>query len=203
LELNSKTERTAVQDESKAKDQNGARPAQSAAEAPNLAMPRAPAGSRDFLDLLVPLMDAPGVARDAYRISLVANFFNGPVYADIYKQHKLLRDEVNTLFCLGHFPELTQRDICLVMGRPKNSVSRAISRLVKRGMISVAEDPQDGRRGLLTLRPAGRKLYLETRLLFVEREAKMLAGLNAAERRTLNQLLTKLMTTHKDWSDLY
>lgn len=160
-------------------------------------------GPPGFLDLLEPLMAAPGVARDAYRISLVANFFNGPVYADIYRQHRLLRDEVNTLFCLGHFSELSQRDICLVMGRPKNSVSRAISRLVKRDLISVADDPRDGRRGLLRLKPAGRKLYKETKLLFVEREEKMLTGLSAGERRTLDRLLTKLMKTHEDWSEIY
>lgn len=160
-------------------------------------------GSKDFLNLLAPLMAAPGVAKDAYRISLIGNFFNGPIYVAIYNRHKLLRDEVNTLFCLAHFPELIQKDICLVMGRPKNSVSRAISRLVKRDLIAVADDPNDGRRGVLTLKPAGRKLYEETKRLFVEREEKMLAGLNARERRSLDKLLTKLMDHHKDWSELY
>lgn len=159
--------------------------------------------ARGFLELLSPLMAAPGVAKDTYRISLIGNFFNGPIYVEIYKRHKLLRDEVNTLFCLAHFPELIQRDICLVMGRPKNSVSRAISRLVKRDLIAVADDPRDGRRGVLTLKPAGRKLYNQTRQLFVERENLMLASLNARERRSLDKLLTKLMTHYKDWSDLY
>lgn len=156
-----------------------------------------------FLELLIPLMSAPGVAKDAYRMSLFANFFNGPVYAVIHKRLRLLRDEVNTLFCLAHFEGLSQRDICLVMGRPKNSVSRAISRLLERGLIAVTDDPDDGRMGILSLKPAGRELYEETRQLFVDREKQMLESLTTRERATLDRILTKLMESHAGWSELY
>jgi len=155
-----------------------------------------------FLELLEPMMNAPGVARDAYRISLVGNFFNGPVYVAIQKEFGLLRDEINTLFCLAHFPELTQTDICLVMGRPKNSVSRAISRLLRNDLISVRNDPDDGRKGVLTLRPQGHDLYEKTRSLFVEREERMLGTLTKADRASLDQLLTKIMNSHENWSEL-
>ncbi|MDP3342163.1 MarR family winged helix-turn-helix transcriptional regulator [Frigidibacter sp.] len=160
-------------------------------------------GSSRFLELLEPMMAAPGVARDAYRISLVGNFFNGPIYLVIQKQFGLLRDEINTLFCLAHFPELSQTDICLVMGRPKNSVSRAISRLLQRGLIAVRDDPDDGRKGVLSLRPEGYRLYQDTRRLFEEREAQMLASLTKADRATLDRLLTKIMASHEDWSELF
>jgi len=156
-----------------------------------------------FLELLEPMMAAPGVARDAYRISLVGNFFNGPVYVTIQKRHGLLRDEINTLFCLAHFPELTQTDICLVMGRPKNSVSRSIARLLQRGLISVRDDPDDGRKGVLSLRPKGHELYEKTRRLFVEREEQILASLTKADRASLDRLLTKIMKSHEDWSELF
>jgi DNA-binding MarR family transcriptional regulator len=156
-----------------------------------------------FLELLEPMMDAPGVARDAYRISLVGNFFNGPVYVTIQKHYGLIRDEINTLFCLAHFPELIQTDICLVMGRPKNSVSRSIARLVQRDLISVRDDPGDGRKGVLSLRPRGRELYEKTRQLFVEREEQILASLTKSDLASLDRLLTKIMKSHENWSELF
>lgn len=156
-----------------------------------------------FLALLEPMMDAPDVARDAYRISLVGNFFNGPVYVTIQKHYGLLRDEINTLFCLAHCPDLIQTDICLVMGRPKNSVSRSIARLVQRDLISVRDDPGDGRKGVLSLRPGGRELYEKTRRLFVEREEQILASLTKSDRASLDRLLTKIMKSHENWSELF
>lgn len=165
--------------------------------------PKATLETDEFLDLLQPMMEGPVVARDAYRMSLWANFFNGPIYKQLQKSHKLSRDEVNTLFCLAHVDDLNQRDICLVMGRPKNSVSRAIARLVERSMIEVSTDPNDGRRGRLRLKAEGRYLYQETSRLFVAREAKMLAALTQSERGQLDGLLTKLMNAHSDWSELY
>jgi DNA-binding MarR family transcriptional regulator len=115
----------------------------------------------------------------------------------------LVRDEVNTLFCLAHLDDLNQRDICLVMGRPKNSVSRAISRLIERDLIETREDPGDGRRAKLRLKPEGRKLYETTSRLFVAREALMLEALATRERTQLDAILTKLMNAHKAWSELY
>lgn len=156
-----------------------------------------------FLDLLIPLMNGPVVAREAYRMSLWSNFFNGPIYKQLQKSHRLLRDEVNTLFCLAHRDDLTQRDICMVMGRPKNSVSRAIARLAERDLIEVRDDPGDGRRARLRLKPEGRRLYEETSRIFVAREARMLATLTRREREQLDRLLTKLMESHADWSEPY
>ncbi|MGR3315285.1 MarR family winged helix-turn-helix transcriptional regulator [Roseovarius indicus] len=160
-------------------------------------------GEDRFLELLVPLMSSPGVAKNAYRMSIFANFFNGPIYAVIQKRFRLLRDELNTLFCLAHFEELSPRDICLVMGRPKNSVSRAISRLQERDLIEVRDDPSDARVDLLKLKPAGHHLYEETRRMFVDREEQMLSSLTNREKDTLDRLLTKLMRSHETWSDLY
>ncbi|WP_272011035.1 MarR family winged helix-turn-helix transcriptional regulator [Roseovarius sp. ZX-A-9] len=157
----------------------------------------------EFLDLLAPMMAGPVVARDAYRMSLWSNFFNGPVYKQLQKTHGLVRDEVNTLFCLAHLDDLNQRDICLVMGRPKNSVSRAIARLVERDLIEARGDPGDRRRAKLRLKPKGRALYETTSRLFVEREAKMLASLTPREREQLGAILTKLMESHHEWSELY
>jgi DNA-binding MarR family transcriptional regulator len=142
------------------------------------------------------------VSRDGYRISLWSNFFNEPTYAVIERNHGLLRDEFNTLFCLANYGPITARNICLVMGRPKNSVSRAIERLSRKGMISRRADPNDRRKTVLTLNSKGRAAYEKTNSLFLEREALMLRSLNKADRRALSRILGKLMNAYPDWCEV-
>ena len=156
-----------------------------------------------FLELLESMMDAPGVARDAYRIASLSNFFNGPVYVTIQKHYGLIRDEINTLFCLAHFPDSFRPTSASSWDGPRTASSRSIARWVQRDLISVRDDPGDGRKGVLSLRPRGRELYEKTRQLFVEREEQILASLTKSDRVSLDGLLTKIMKSHENWSELF
>jgi DNA-binding MarR family transcriptional regulator len=153
------------------------------------------ASAREILDAML----AKNVDRDGYRIGLWANFYTVPVFAEIERRFGLLRDENNILFCLTHYGSLTARSICEVTARPKNSVSRAVERLLGAGLIRRETDPADRRKGVLTITPKGREILAQTSVLFQEREALMLRRLNAADRRTLDRLLTKLMGGVAEW----
>ncbi|MFO1057764.1 MAG: winged helix DNA-binding protein [Dongiaceae bacterium] len=153
------------------------------------------ASAREILDAML----AQGVDRDGYRIGLWANFYTVPVFAEIERRFGLLRDENNILFCLAHYGSLTARSICEVTARPKNSVSRAVEKLLRAGLIRRETDPEDRRKGVLTITPEGRDLLARTSVLFQEREALMLRRLTAADRRTLDRLLTKLMAGIPEW----
>lgn len=153
------------------------------------------ASARDILDVML----AGNVDRDGYRIGLWANFYTVPVFAEIERRFGLLRDENNILFCLTHYGSLTARSICEVTARPKNSVSRAVERLLRAGLVRRETDPDDRRKGVLTITPEGRELLTRTSVLFQEREALMLRRLTATERRTLDRLLGKLMAGIPEW----
>jgi DNA-binding MarR family transcriptional regulator len=153
------------------------------------------ASAREILDVML----SKNVDRDGYRIGLWANFYTVPVFAEIERRFGLLRDENNILFCLTHYGSLTARSICEVTARPKNSVSRAVERLLGAGLIRRETDPADRRKGVLTITPKGREILAQTSVLFQEREALMLRRLNAADRRTLDRLLTKLMGGVGEW----
>ncbi|MEZ5645392.1 MAG: MarR family transcriptional regulator [Burkholderiaceae bacterium] len=136
----------------------------------------------------------------AFRISYLANFFTGSVYRDVWQHFGVARSEYVILFCLKQLGSLTAQDICEITGRPKNSVSRAVNALLERGYIDRQTDPQDARRSRLSLSREGLSVHDAAIHFFHEREAAMLSPLTDTERRTLDDLLTKLVLREDDWS---
>jgi len=64
-------------------------------------------------------------------------------------------------------------------------------------------DIEDGRRQVLRLTDAGRKIYTAIIDSFVAREADMLACLNRSERNTFGELLDKIIANSGTWARPY
>lgn len=141
--------------------------------------------------------------RLAYRISWLANFYSGPIYRRLEMELGLTRPEIIVVFCLAHAPGISAAEICAATGRPKNSISRAVGRLLRDGRIAGRRDAQDGRATLLDLTEAGRVLYESLLPDFRAREERMLAPLSAAERAELDRLLGKLVHRDDDWAEVF
>lgn len=141
--------------------------------------------------------------RLAYRISWLANFYSGPIYRRLEMERGLTRPEVIVMVCLAHAPGIAAADICAATGRPKNSISRAVARLLRDGRIARRADPEDGRATILALTAEGHALYEALLPEFQAREASMLAPLNAAERAELDRLLGKLVHRDDDWAAVF
>lgn len=138
--------------------------------------------------------------RIGYRVSYLANFFSGPIYRELEASEELSRPEFITLFCLLHCGSLTAQDISNMTGRPKNSLSRAVHRLVARGLITRIAAPKDPRQAQLDLSDQGRELLERIMPRFQEREAAMLSPLSAAEQREFDRLLGKLVHRSDGWA---
>lgn len=136
----------------------------------------------------------------AYRISYLANFFTGAVYREVADRVGVARSEFVVVFCLKLLGELSAQDICDITGRPKPSISRAVNAMLERGFVARRTDEDDARRAVLTLTRAGHAMYDATIPLFEAHEGAMLAPLNAAERRTLDRLLAKLVLRDDAWA---
>lgn len=149
--------------------------------------------------ILRAILASDGVDLDGLRLSLWSGFYIMPAFAQIQRQSGLLRDENNILFCLSHYGPLTARSICQVFGRPKNSISRAVERLLERALIRSAPIAADRRHSLLSLQPAGRELVARSTALFRTRQERMLQALSATERVALDQILGKLMADAESW----
>lgn len=130
---------------------------------------------------------------DTFRISFLANSLVLPIYEEIKRDHDLSRGEYLLLFCLSNVAELTAQDVADMTGRPRNSISRAVHRMLRDGYLTRSPDPDDGRQALLRITPSGRALHIDIVSKFVAREAALFGALSQQEREALDLLLGKLV----------
>ena len=88
---------------------------------------------------------------------------------------------------------LTGTEICRIVGRPRNSISRCADRLLKRKLIKALPANDDRRQTLYEILPEGRKLYRAIMPHMLALEAEMLSALDDEEREMLEAIMTKLM----------
>ena len=129
---------------------------------------------------------------DAYRISYLASAIVIPTYEEIRREFGIVRAEYLLLGCLAHYEQLSAQDVARLTRRPRNSISRAVHRLLDDGYLDRSPDPDDGRQANLTITPAGRELHDKIAALFVQREAEILEPLSATQRRQLDSILGDL-----------
>lgn len=141
--------------------------------------------------------------RIAARLSWLANFFSGPLYRQLELTRGLTRPEFSVLHCLAQCPNVTAQDISVMTGQAKNTLSRAIRRLLRDGRIVRTPDASDSRALLLMLTDRGRALHVELIADFASRERAMLLPLTSAERVQLDRLLGKLVMRTDDWAQRY
>ena len=139
----------------------------------------------------------------AYRLSYVTNFYVGPLVKNMERTFGLSRPEWIILFCLHQRPDLNAQQISNVSGRPKTSISAAVRQLQDKKLIVRSTDVRDGRRLVLHLTGAGRKIYKEILSCFIEREANMLACLSRDDRRAFLELLNKIIDNSASWAKPY
>ena len=76
--------------------------------------------------------------------------------------------------------------------RPRNSISRAVHRMLDEGYIDRAPDPDDGRQARLTITPKGRDMQARIEAILKRHEDEVYGILTEAEHQALAGLLDKL-----------
>ena len=140
-----------------------------------------------------------GPISDAWRFTLWSNYYTEPCFSAMSRDFDVGRDEFNVMSCLSSYGPMAAKTICEVTGRPKNSISRAVTRLSERKMIRRKINPLDRRESSLMLTESGRKLYERVVPVAIERQSAMLSGLSSSERALLDQVLNKLMQFRHEW----
>jgi MarR family transcriptional regulator, temperature-dependent positive regulator of motility len=149
--------------------------------------------------ILASILRSDWIDGDGFRLSLWSGFYTAPVFAKIERKFGLLRDANNVLFCLAAHGPLTAKSISDVLGRPKNSISRAVDHLLQRGLIRREPVASDRRHALLSIERSGLAMIKKTTAMFRAREAEMLRALSPVERVALDGILTKLMDDAGNW----
>lgn len=127
----------------------------------------------------------------AYRLTYLANAIVFPAYADIKRDFGLVRAEYILLACLSHFDALTAQDVARISRRPRNTISRAVHRMLNESYLERAPDPVDARQAKLRITPAGREIHARVSAYLARRQEAVLAGLTPDERQTLSTLMKK------------
>lgn len=129
--------------------------------------------------------------RDAYRLSYLANAIVMPAYDQVKRRFGVIRAEYLLLVCLSHYSVLTAQDVARIARQPRNTVSRAVHRMLSEGLIERVPDPLDGRQARLTITPPGRAMHQQIAECLRLRQEEVLGNLDQKERETLSALLRK------------
>jgi MarR family transcriptional regulator, lower aerobic nicotinate degradation pathway regulator len=106
--------------------------------------------------------------------------------------HDLTAPQYATLARLYERGTLSQNRLGRLVAMEPANIRDVVLRLKKRRLVTCKRDPNDGRLNLVSLTPSGVRLIEELIPVEVESTAFTLAPLNAAERRTLYDLLERL-----------
>ncbi|MBI3507299.1 MAG: winged helix-turn-helix transcriptional regulator [Proteobacteria bacterium] len=155
----------------------------------------APAGPHPMIG--VKLWNNP--CRLSFRVNFIAHHFNQPLYEWIWREYRLTMPEHIVLYALALKDGITADDIAASTARPKNTLSRGVNAVLRKKLIERRADPRDRRRLILTLTARGRRIVARTVPAFVGHEDGMASALTAAERRTLESLLEKIILDKPNW----
>ena len=134
--------------------------------------------------------------RDTALLSFVTSAIIVPEYDAVKRDLGISRPEYMLLLCLSHYPMLTAQDVSRLTGRPRNSISRAVHRMLAVNHIERAPDPSDGRQARLTITQSGRALHDKISKRICWRQEKVLSALTHDERENLARLLRKAAVTN-------
>jgi DNA-binding MarR family transcriptional regulator len=135
----------------------------------------------------------------SFRANYIAHHFNQPIYDWIWRRYRLTAPEHIVLYALGIREGITAEDVAASSARPKNTLSRAVNALIAKGLLTRVADERDRRRLRLHLTRRGRRIVDETVPELVRHEQAMASAITPEERRTLEQLLTRIVLAHKTW----
>jgi DNA-binding MarR family transcriptional regulator len=107
------------------------------------------------------------------------------------------RSDFAVLAALEEYGPLSQADLGRRLGLDRNDVSSIVTRLESGRHIDRQADPANRRRNVVTLTAAGKRHLEEIQRHADAAQDELLAGLGPAERRQLNELLAKLLSSHR------
>lgn len=101
--------------------------------------------------------------------------------------------EGRCLAAVGSFTPLSVNDLARLANLNKGQASRAAQALVDRGLVRKESSTTDGRGVVLTLTTEGEQVWRKVMAVIARRNEEILRCLDAAERRTLDGLLDRLV----------
>ena len=132
-----------------------------------------------------------------YRLSILAQIVSESLH-DLYAgPFGLTVTQWRVMAALGRFAPLTASDVGQRIVMDKVAVSRAVSGLMKRGLVERATDRNDRRRASLRLSARGRAMHARIVPLALDYEGRLYQVLSAEEGRRFDALADRLFAHAK------
>jgi MarR family transcriptional regulator, lower aerobic nicotinate degradation pathway regulator len=110
------------------------------------------------------------------------------------------RSDFAVLAALEEYGALSQADLGRRLGLDRNEISGIVTRLDAGRHLDRRADPTDRRRNVVTLTASGKRYLEEIQRHADAAQDELLVGLSATERQQLNELLAKLLSSHREQS---
>ena len=128
-----------------------------------------------------------------YRLSIVTNRISAS-FARLYSEKfNLSIPEWRVMAVLGQQPGLSADEVCSETEMDKVPVSRAVSKLLDKGLLKRDFSGDDRRRSILHLSEAGYGMYAQIVPLALAYEVELKSALTGEEQAQLDILLDKLI----------
>ena len=125
-------------------------------------------------------------------ITFIANKLSNSATAFYQRHFGVNVTEWRIMSLLAIEPGIPASRICHVIGFDKGPVSRTLSMLQKRGMVTIRTAPDDGRTHSISLTAKGRATHDKVIVAALERERRLLSCLRKDEREVLIDLLRRV-----------
>jgi len=128
-----------------------------------------------------------------YKLAILSHTVSGLVAGVYDKSFGLTIPEWRVIAIVGRFPGLSAVEVAERTMMDKVAVSRAVTKLIKRGRIEREFADADRRRSILNLSEEGRQVHDEVAPLALKMEDDLLHGLTEEEVATLNTVIERLL----------
>ena len=125
-------------------------------------------------------------------ITFIANKLSNSATVFYQKNFGVNVTEWRIMSLLAIEPGIPASRICHVIGFDKGPVSRTLSLLQKRGLVTIRTSPDDGRTHSISLTAKGRAAHDKVIVAALERERRLLSVLKKEEREVLIDLLRRV-----------
>lgn len=129
-----------------------------------------------------------------FELAVIANRISQMIGNLISSSFDLQVPDWRILVTLDRYGPLPPNEVAEKTAMDKARVSRAQRRLSDLKLVSIADDPDDGRRKVLSLEALGHKVCREIIPEALEKERQLLNCLSPAEEVALRSILAKLHT---------
>ncbi|MGB5345053.1 MAG: MarR family transcriptional regulator [Woeseia sp.] len=128
-----------------------------------------------------------------YRLAILSHSVSNSIATVYARRFGLTIPEWRVIVILGRFPGLSAVEVAERTLMDKVAVSRAVTRLIKKGRIDRQFADADRRRSILTLSEQGQEVLEDIAPLALGIEDMLLDGLSDDEIATLNRVMDRLL----------